>query len=67
VPTIIDRSLNSEVSFDEAGVDFAFDEKVVLDNVEAGGNCCLDRLYDKFAQSSFHCGNGFGPRSLIDN
>lgn len=61
------RATNLEVSFDKAGVDFAFDEKVVLDNVEAGGDCCFDRLYDKFAQSSFHRGNGFGPRSLIDN
>ncbi len=61
------RAGRLEVSFDEAGVDFIFDEKVVGEDVEADGYCCFNWLDNKFPQSPFHCGNRFSSRSLMDN
>ena len=65
--TISLNVLQLEVSFDEAGVDFIFDEKVVGEDVEAGGYRCFDWFDNKFPQSPFHSGNGFSSRSLMDN
>ncbi len=61
------RAGRLEVSFDEAGIDFIFNEKVVGEDIKAGGYRCFNWLDNKFPQSPFHCGNGFSSRSLMDN
>ena len=61
------RAGRLEVSFDEAGVDFIFDEKVVGEDIKADGYRCFNWLDNKFPQSPFHRGNGFGSRSLMHN
>ena len=61
------RAGRLEVSFDEAGVDFIFDEKVVGEDIKADGYRRFNWLDNKFPQSPSHCGNGFSSRSLMDN
>jgi len=58
---------NSEVAFDKASVNFVFDVKIVRENIEANGYRSFDRLDYKLLQSSFHGGNGFSSRSLVDD
>ena len=55
------------MSFDESGVDFALDEQVLREDVEAGWDGGLYRFDPEFAERSFHGVYRLFTVSLVDD
>lgn len=61
------RAARLKISFDKPGIDFAFDEEVMRENIETCRYCGFDGLDNEFGQCPFHYRDGFFACFLMDD